>query len=63
MSRTYYIRDRRSGAIVNAVSASGPKAEVEARVLPRFTCSEHLYLDENPPTAVLERYRYWNERP
>lgn len=63
MARTFYVRDHRTGSIVNAVSAHGTKAEVEARVLPGRSDSEHLYLDEDPPMAVLQRYRYWNERP
>lgn len=60
---TYYIRDRRTGAIVNAVESRSPKAEVEERVLSHMIDSEHLYLDANPPMSVLQRYRYWNERP
>ena len=60
---TYYIRDRRTGGIVNAVESSSPKAEVEERVLSRMVDGDHLYLDANPPMSVLQRYRYWNERP
>ena len=63
MSRTYYIRDRRSGAIVNAVAAHGTKAEVASKVLPGRADRGHLYLDDDPPTAELQKYRYSSERP
>lgn len=57
---TFYIRDRRSGAIVNAVTTSERMADIS---LDRFVDSEHLFLDPNPPASILHAYRYWSERP
>jgi hypothetical protein len=56
---TYYVIDKRSNRIVNAVT-SGLAPE---DVLLKFPNHEHLRLDANPPLSMLERYEYWNERP
>jgi len=56
--REWYVIDRRTNEIVNCITTGGPMPSVE-----RFTSAEFLYLDPNPPRHMLERYRYWNERP
>ena len=56
----YYVIDTRSGRIVNCITTSKPKDEID---LSRFENSEHLRLDANPPQRLLEKYRYWEERP
>lgn len=59
---TYYVRDRsKGGEIVNAVHSA--TRERAAQALARFENADDLYLDPEPPTAVLARYRYWSERP
>jgi hypothetical protein len=58
---TYYIVDKRTGLIINAVEAAN-RAAAE-RVLEGFTLAEMLRIEPHPPLAALERYRYWNERP
>jgi len=59
---TYYIRDRKSGEIVNAVEVDGWfSPEQQQRHLDRMTGD--LYFDQHPPLEVLKRYRYWDERP
>lgn len=59
---TYYVRDRsRGGAIVNAVETnSADRARATLRLMEH---PDDLYVDPDPPTAVLAAYRYWNERP
>lgn len=56
---TYYHRRRSDGEIVNASEVSLPLAEVERR----WPLADDIYYDPNPPMAVLQRYRYWDERP
>ncbi len=58
---TYFVIDRRSNSIVNAMATTLPITD--PTLLRGFTDAEHLYLDEHPPMAVLERYQYWSERP
>lgn len=55
---TYYHRRHSDGEIVNATSCDLPLAELQRR-WPLAAC----YYDPNPPLEVLQRYRYWNERP
>ena len=58
---TYYVRDRRTGEIVNATDVDyGPAPTITAD---RWIDAEYLYYDANPPLEVLKRYRYWDERP
>lgn len=59
--KTFYVIDRRTNEIVNAVATTRPITD--PALIRGWVDAEHLYLDENPPLAVLERYRYWNERP
>jgi hypothetical protein len=59
---TYYIRDRRHGAIVDAVTTDRAIDDA-VHVLASMTGAEHLYLDANPPLHILKQYRYWDERP
>jgi hypothetical protein len=54
---TWYVIDTRINEIVNAC-----EADVEPD-LGGFMEPEHLRLDPNPPLAMLQRYRYWEERP
>lgn len=56
---TYFIREHSSGRIVNAVETSS--LDRATAVCERMVGD--LYPDPNPPRAVLEAYRYWNERP
>lgn len=56
---TYYHRRRSDGEIVNASETDLPLAEVERR----WPLPDDRYYDPNPPLSVLQRYRYWNERP
>jgi hypothetical protein len=56
---TWYIIDTRTNEIVNACE-SDTKPD---RVIQLMTEPEHLRLDANPPLAMLQRYRYWDERP
>lgn len=59
---TYYVRDRRTGGeIVNAIESSSRQRAADA--MARMEGADDLYLDPDPPTAVLARYRYWSERP
>lgn len=56
---TYYHRRVDNGEIVNASESDLSLAELNARhPLGGFT-----YYDPNPPLEVLQRYRYWHERP
>lgn len=57
MLKTYYIRSREYGHIVNAVMTSKPKDEI---LVPG---NDDLYLDENPPLNVLQDYEFWTTRP
>jgi hypothetical protein len=55
----WYVIDRRTNEIINCITTDGPRMpSVE-----RFTEAEFLYLDPHPPMHMLQRYRYWNERP
>jgi hypothetical protein len=55
---TYYHRRNSDGEIVNASDTDLPLAEVERR----WPLKDGYY-DPHPPLAVLQRYRYWDERP
>ena len=55
---TYYHRSNKTGEITNASDTSLTKAQLEER----FPLTDGYY-DSNPPLDVLQRYRYWNERP
>lgn len=55
---TYYHRLHSTGEIVNASESSLTLPEISAR----FPLRDGYY-DPNPPLSVLQRYRYWNERP
>lgn len=57
----WYVIDERTNTIVNCVTTSGTGAPTNA--LRGFIDAEHLRLDPNPPLAMLQKYRYWNERP
>jgi hypothetical protein len=57
---TYYHRRLSDGEIVNASDVDLPLAEVERRWP---ISGGGLYYDAHPPMAVLQRYRYWDERP
>lgn len=57
----WYVIDTRTNEIVNCITSSDSN-RVEL-VLGSFVDAEFLRLDPNPPRALLERYRYWNERP
>lgn len=52
---TYYLRRDSDGEIVNACEFSGPLAQLNPQ--------HGHYYDPNPPLTVLQRYRYWDERP
>jgi len=56
---TWYVIDTRTNEIVNAVEADGEPG----RVIKTMLDADHLRLDANPPLAMLQRYRYWDERP
>lgn len=58
--RTLYIRDRVTGAVVNAVTTA--RSLEELRENPYYETDEY-YLDANPPMDVLMKYQYWSERP
>ena len=57
---TYYHRRLSDGEIVNASECDLPLVEMERRwpIAPLGR-----YYDPNPPLSVLQRYRYWDERP
>lgn len=57
--RSYYIRCRVTGAVVDCVTTY--KSLEELRESPFYETDEY-YVDPNPPQAVLSNYRYWNER-
>lgn len=56
---TYYIRDRWSGEIINAVETDTLASAT--KVCESMT--DDCYADPVPPRTFLKRYRYWNERP
>ena len=59
---TYYIRSSVTGEIVNAVEAQ--TRDGATRVIESMDGGLSQYFtDDDPPTAVLKRYRYWDERP
>lgn len=58
----WYVIDRRTGEIVNCITTSDGRV-LTPDALKHFLDAPFLRLDQNPPRAVLERYRYWNERP
>jgi len=58
---TFYIIDRRTKSIVNAVEA--PSLDAADRVRRSLVDGEHCYLRTEPPMEMLEAYRYWYERP
>jgi hypothetical protein len=58
-STTWYVIDTRTNEIVNAIEAH----DEPGRVIKHMLDAEHLRLDKNPPLSMLEKYRYWNERP
>lgn len=58
---TYYVID--GDEIINAIESHLTQAELEETVLPHFHNHERLRLDVRPSLKMLERYRYWNERP
>ena len=59
MRRTYYLRDLKTGEIVNAVETdSGLRAQEIAEKM-----DPPCYPDDRPPLEVLQRYRFWYERP
>lgn len=55
---TYYII--RNGEIINAVETTDGRDRVERLIADLYPGA--IY-DTNPPLAMLEQYRYWNERP
>lgn len=57
---TWYIIDNNTNEIVNAREGN---IHTEADALRGFSHPERLRADRNPPMALLQRYRYWNERP
>ncbi|MCD6056489.1 MAG: hypothetical protein K0Q89_19 [Thermomicrobiales bacterium] len=54
---TYYMRSKKTDEIINAVE--GCRSPQEAEEIFDGT----VYADAHPPLEVLQRYRYWNERP
>jgi hypothetical protein len=55
---TWYVIDTRCNEIINAVkSREKPSLDPE-----RWASAEHLRFDANPPLAMLQRYRYRDER-
>ena len=58
--KTFYIRSRATGAVVNAVTT--PRSLSDLKEDPYYETDEY-YLDPNPPMAELMKYRYWNDRP
>ena len=62
---TYYIRSHKTGNIVNAVETDSFKRAQEVADALMKGRDEPLgfYADPNPPLSVLQRYRYWDERP
>jgi hypothetical protein len=56
----YYVIDTRTGLIVNCITTSQPKDEID---LSGFENSERLRLDANPPQRLIEKYNYWDGRP
>lgn len=56
---TYYVIDTRTNEIVNAIEADS----YPGRIITSMLDADHLRLDANPPMRLLEKYRYWNERP
>lgn len=55
---TYYHRRNDTGEIINATETSLTLTQLNER-----HPLSGAYYDANPPLAVLEQYRYWNERP
>lgn len=54
---TFYMRRHSDGEIVNAIEGCSTPMEAEG-------CFDGtVYADAHPPLEVLQRYRYWNERP
>ena len=59
---TWYIIDRRTNEIINAVETS--TYDRAMAVVARMEGGPQNYrVDRNPPREMLEAYRYWNERP
>lgn len=59
-TKTYYVRNKQTGAVVNAITTAKSKDEI---VLGPIYDWANYYLDENPPLSALQQYQYWNERP
>jgi hypothetical protein len=64
VTKEFFIRDRRSGEIINCVTSSLERAQ---SLIDGMNEGDEtgpcFYLDAFPPIEVLERYRYFRERP
>lgn len=64
MSTTWYLINKRSGDIVNAVSTSKPGTPDLSVFGPQVDAFYYDLVEEDRvPLATLERYRFWAERP
>ena len=59
---TWYVIDRRTNEIINAIEADYYERAM-AVVAKMEGGPQNLRIDRNPPRAMLEKYKYWNERP
>jgi hypothetical protein len=58
---TYYVIDKRTGKIVNAIETDSLRRAQEALI--GFDNRHHLEVTPSPLLETLEQYRYWRERP
>lgn len=59
MATEWFVIDTRTNEIVNCITTDrGGEPSLDG-----FEHPEHHRVDRHPPMAMLERYRYWNERP
>jgi len=58
---TFYIIDTKINEIINAVEATS--LERAQTVIDGMIAPQDLLVTAVPPLAMLQRYRYWDERP
>ena len=62
----WYVIHRESNRIVNCITTheNDPTKITDSfsRLFPRWELDDYR-IDSNPPLSMLEKYRYWNERP
>jgi hypothetical protein len=61
MTEWYVIR-KNSNTIINCITTKENDPDKLLERFPQWPPNDYR-LDSNPPLSMLEKYRYWNERP